>query len=130
RKHERTKARKKSSADCFVFSSFRVFVIELVESSFPPLLLLDQFPCLLRWFSQLGDFRFQLLDERVKLGNFLGVLSLLMLAEAKEVGFVLWPPAVEVETIFGDDSLAQLFGLFGAENVPRRLHTELFFQRG
>src|SRR5260221_14738887 len=60
---------------------------------------------------QLGDLFLLGRDQRVELRNFAGVLPLLMLAEAEQVGHVLRPPAVEVEFVFGDDGLEQLLAL-------------------
>ena len=61
--------------------------------------------------SQLGDLLIQLIDERIKLGNFAGILTLLVLAEAVKVSLVLWPPAMKKEAILGNDRLAELFHL-------------------
>ena len=44
--------------------------------------------------------------QRIELRNLDRVLSLLVLAEAEQVGFVLRPPAIEVELVLGHDRLA------------------------
>src|SRR5260370_14082101 len=49
--------------------------------------------------AQRGDFLFLLDDQRIELRNLDRVLPLLVLTEAEQVRLVLWPPAVEIETI-------------------------------
>ena len=60
------------------------------------------------------DLVLGLRHERVELGDFLGVLALLVLAEAEQVRLVLRPPAVEEEFVLGDDGLAERFELVSA----------------
>src|SRR5262245_17053114 len=62
---------------------------------------------LLQLLAKPGNFFFGLGDERVELGHFLGVLPLLVLAEAEQVRLVLRPPTVEEELILLDHRLAE-----------------------
>ena len=55
--------------------------------------------------SELFDFTLPFIDDRVKLRNLLGIVSLLVLAEKKKVGLVGRTPAVEEQTILFDDAL-------------------------
>src|SRR6478735_9160493 len=57
------------------------------------------------------DLGFEFGDDRVEQRDFPGVLTLLVLAEAEEVGFVLGTPAVEVFAVFLVDESAALFDL-------------------
>ena len=54
--------------------------------------------------SELFDFMFPFLDDRVKLWNLLGVVSLLVLAEKEKVGFIGRTPAVKEQTVFLDNA--------------------------
>src|SRR5712692_4837464 len=78
--------------------------------------------------AQPGNLFFQLLDERVEFRNLPGVLPLLVLAEAEQVGLVLGTPAVKVQTVLLDDYLAQFLSLFKGrpfENeVPRQIRMQ------
>src|SRR4051794_21735488 len=64
-------------------------------------------------FFELIDLRFELLDDGVELGDFYGVLALLVFAEAENVGLILGTPAVEVFLVFLNDGLAELLEGFG-----------------
>src|SRR5260370_41352125 len=61
--------------------------------------------------AQVSNLFFQPSDERIELWDFTGVLTLLMLAEAVKVSLVLWPPAMEEESILFDDGLSQFLDL-------------------
>ena len=54
----------------------------------------DQFVEMRFGFGQLADQVLLLFDERVELGNFFGVLALLMFAEEEEIRVVLGAPAM------------------------------------
>src|SRR5207248_5293188 len=62
-------------------------------------------------FAELGDFFFLSLDQRIKLGNFFGVLSLLMFPKEEQIGVVLRPPPMKKELVLFRDRLPQFFGL-------------------
>src|SRR5262245_61968085 len=74
-------------------------------------LLLLQLVHLGRGYPQFGDLLLLCLDQRVELRDLAGVLALLVLAEAEQVGDVLRPPAVEVQLVLLEDRLAQLLEL-------------------
>src|SRR5262249_19892569 len=65
-----------------------------------------------------GDFLLEFGDQRVELRYLAGVLPLLVLAEAEEVGLILGPPAVEIELVLLDDRLSQLLGLVQRRAAP------------
>src|SRR5579859_7731037 len=80
--------------------------------------------CLAGWKPAPLSFRVQLDDlllpggdKGVELGDLAGVVALLVLAKAEEVGFVLRAPAVEVQLVLGDDELAELLLLLGRESA-------------
>src|SRR3954468_18677746 len=64
-------------------------------------------------FFQVVNRGFQLLDDGVELGDFYGVLALLVFAEAEDVGLVLGTPAVEVFLVFANDGGAELLECLG-----------------
>ena len=67
-----------------------------------------------------GDFLFLGGDKWVELGNFHGVVPLLMFAEAKNVRHILWSRAVEEELVLAPDDFAQCVRLWGGQSRVRR----------
>src|SRR5258706_7839787 len=55
------------------------------------------------------DLAFLLCHQGIELGKFHSVAALFFFAEAENVGFVLRAPAVEIEAVFLDRELADLF---------------------
>ena len=71
---------------------------------------------------------FEVLNERIELGNIGRVVSLLMLSEAKQIRNVLWPPAMEVQLILLQQQLPDGFVLrvhFGGKR-PALLELAVF----
>ena len=54
------------------------------------------------------NFRFNLADQWIKLWYFHGIIALLMLPEAKQISFILRPPAMEKQLILPLDQLTDL----------------------
>ena len=60
--------------------------------------------------SELFDFPLPFPDDRVKLRNLLGIVSLLVLSEKEKVGLVGRTPTVKEQSVLLDDALPQLIG--------------------
>ena len=68
--------------------------------------------------SELLDVTFPFLDDRVKLRNLIGVVSLLVPAEKEKVGLISRAPAVKEQTVLLNNAHSKLIGQWSGRESP------------